>query len=101
MAVVVSLPLYGSPDRELEEKTGITGPQLRQLATALQERLHQAAALLDQLRAAGWTAQAASYDLLLTHPAVQAADQAVQRLRGLGIDPELFLIMDEPEEDEG
>lgn len=101
MAVVVSLPLFGSPDRELEEKTGITGQQLRGLATQLQERLQNAAALLDQLRAAGWTAQAASYDLLLAHPDVQSKEQAVARLQGLGMDVELFLIMEEIEDDEG
>ena len=95
MPVVVSLPLYGSPDRELEEKTAITGQQLRGLGATLQERLHKAAALLDQLRTAGWTAQTASYDLLLAHPDVQSRDQAMQRLQTLGIDPELFFIMEE------
>lgn len=99
MAVVVALPLFGSPDRELEETARIGGEQLRLLATALQERLHKAASLLDQLRAAGWTAQVGSYDLLVQHATVHTQEEAIQRLRQLGIDPDEFMIFEEPEEE--
>ncbi len=100
MAVVVSLPLFGSPDRELEEKAKVTGTDLRNLAKNLHERLDKAADLLDRLRAAGWSAQAASYDLMLSHPAVQSKDEAIQRLQGLNVDVEQLLIIDEIDEEE-
>lgn len=100
MAVVVSLPLFGSPDRELEEKSKVTGTDLRNLGKDLNERLLKAADMLDRLRAAGWSAQAASYDLMLNHPAVQSKEEAVQRLQGLNMDVEQFLIIDEIDEEE-
>ena len=99
MAVVVALPLFGSPDRELEEHATVTGPQLRRLGTELQERLEKAAALLDQLRAGGWSAQVGSYDLLLAHREVGTQAEAERRLREAGIDPTLFLIVEDVTED--
>ncbi|MBL8798399.1 MAG: hypothetical protein JNM56_31175 [Planctomycetia bacterium] len=100
MAVVVALPLFGSPDREIEATARISGEQLRQLGASLQERLQKAATLLDQLRAAGWTAQVGAYDLLLAHPEVQTQESATQRLHKLGIDPNELMIFEEVEDEE-
>jgi hypothetical protein len=100
MAVVVTLPLFGSPDRELEEKSKVTGTDLRNLGKDLNDRLQKAADLLDRLRAAGWSAQTASYDLMLSHPSVQSKEEAIGRLQGLNVDVEQFLILDEVDEEE-
>jgi hypothetical protein len=100
MAVVVSLPLFASPDRELEDKTKVAGTDLRKLATEVHERLQKAAEILDQLRAAGWSAQVASYDLMLSHPAVRTREDATGRLQQIGIDSEKFLIFEEPDDEE-
>jgi len=99
MAVVVALPLFGSPDRELEETARIGGEQLRLLATSLQERLHKAAVIVDQLRAAGWTAHVGSYDLLVQHGEVHSQEEAIRRLQGLGINPDEFMIFEELDEE--
>jgi hypothetical protein len=100
MAVNVCLPLFGNPGRELEEGAAIKGQQLRELGDTLRDRLHQAAATLDKLTAAGWTTQLAMYEVFLLHGAVQTRDAAIQRLRELEIDPEQFMIIEEVEEDD-
>jgi hypothetical protein len=100
MAVNVCLPLFGNPGRELEEGATVKGQQLRELGDALRERLHQAAATLDKLTAAGWTTQLAMYEVFLFHESVQTRDEAVQRLRDLELDPERFMIIEEVEEDD-
>jgi hypothetical protein len=100
MAVNICLPLFGNAGHELEEGVKVTGQQLRTLADELQERLRKAADILDQLAAAGWRAETALYDVLLRHDHVQTQAEAEQRLRELGIDPGVLMIVEEPEEDE-
>jgi len=99
MGVTVSLPLFGNPGRELEEGDPVRGRQLRDLARDLQERLDRAADLVDQLVLDGWTTAAAQFDVLLLHRDVQTQDQAVKRLRALGIDPEALMIVEDVEDD--
>jgi hypothetical protein len=95
MSVTVCLPLFGSPDRELEPR--IAAADLRRLGEALHERLDRAADLLDLLLGDGWSAQVGTFDVILTHPKVDTAERAVARLRALGIDPEQLLIVEDIE----
>jgi hypothetical protein len=100
MTVYVGVPLFGNPGQELEEGSAIRPQQLRQLAAELSDRLNRAAATLERLLAAGWHAQLALHDVLLTHEAVATREQAVQHLRDLGIDPEELMIVEEMEDEE-
>jgi hypothetical protein len=100
MGVVVCLPLFGNPGRELEEGRPLKGRQLRDLAEELHARLLQAAEILDKLEADGWKTQVAQFDVLLDHPAVHTQEQAEARLRALEIDPENLMIVEDVAEDE-
>ncbi len=100
MAVVVCLPLFGPPGRELEEGAALQGARLRQLATELGERLGRAADTLDRLTANGWSAKVAMYDALLSRPGVETAEEAARRLRESGAAPEDFLIIEEVEDED-
>lgn len=98
MAVTVSMPLFGNPERELEHR--VRPRELRDLADSLRERLLAAADRLDRLLADGWKAEVGSFDLILTHPRVHTTEQATARLRKLEIDPEQMLIFEEIEDEE-
>ena len=100
MGVTVCLPLFANPGQELEEGSRAQGRQLRELATALQERLLAAADTLDRLTAAGWDARVAMYDIILLHEAVSTQEEAVQRLQDEGVDPEKLMIIEDVEEEE-
>jgi hypothetical protein len=100
MGVTVCLPLFGEPGRELEQGTPLQGRRLRELAAGLSERLDKAATTLDALAAAGWTAHVALFDAILHHPQVVTREEAEQRLRSLGVDPEGLIIVEDVE-DEG
>jgi hypothetical protein len=95
MGVVICLPLFGPPGRELEEGEAIQSGRLRELAAELNERLGRAADTLDRLAANGWTARVAMYDLILSQPGVETPDEAVRRMRALGVAPEDLLIIEE------
>lgn len=99
MGVLVTLPLYGNPGRELEEKKRIRPDDLRDLAQAVGERLFAAAAILEALNAAGWHATPGQFDLMLEHPKVKTTEQAESRLRALKMDPEAFMIVEEFDEE--
>jgi hypothetical protein len=100
MGVTVSLPLFGEPGRELEPGSALSGRHLRDLATALHERLDKAAASLETLAAAGWTAHVATFDAVLHHPQIATREDAERRLRAAGIDPEGLIIIEDVEDDE-
>jgi hypothetical protein len=95
MGVVICLPLFGPPGRELDEGEAVGAGRLRELAAELNERLGRAADTLDRLTADGWTARVAMYDLILSRPGVETPDEAVTRLRSLGVAPEDLLIIEE------
>jgi hypothetical protein len=95
MGVVICLPLFGPPGREMEEEETVGARRLRDLAAELSDRLGRAADTLDRLTADGWTARVAMYDLILSHPGVETPDEAVTRLRALGVAPEDLLIIEE------
>jgi hypothetical protein len=99
MSVTVSMTLFGHPGHELEEGV-VRGADLRNLADSLAERLREAAQALDRLSATGWTAHAAMFDLLLSHPEVVSREQAEQRLVAAGVDLTLLMIVEEVEEGE-
>ena len=102
MGVVICLPLFGPPGRELEEGTLIQSRQLRTLAADLQVRLLRAADSLDRLTAAGWSARVAIYDAILSLPGVETSEEATSRLQALGLSPdELIIVEDVDEEDDG
>jgi hypothetical protein len=98
MGVTVCLPLFGAPEHELEERA--TSKELRALADSLRERLLRAADALDRLTADGWSAQPAAFELILSHPGVASKEQAEQRLRAAGLDPQQFLIVEDVEDEE-
>jgi hypothetical protein len=100
MGVTVCLPLFAEPGRELEEGSTLNGRQLRELATGLHERLDKAAALLDTLAAAGWSARAAQFDVILHHPQIDTREAAERRLRELGVDLETLIIVEDVEDED-
>jgi hypothetical protein len=100
MAVVVCLPLFGPPGRELEEGAAIQGRRLRELSAELGERLQKAADTLDRLTEAGWTAHVAMYDLILTQPGVETQEEATRRLQSLGVAPEDLMIIEEVDDED-
>jgi hypothetical protein len=100
MAVVICLPLFGPPGRELEEGRAVQGQRLRELAGELSERLHKAADTLDRLTANGWSAKVAMYDVMLARGGVETPDEAARRLRELGVAPEELLIIEEVEDED-
>jgi hypothetical protein len=95
MGVTVSLPLFGEPGRELEQGSPLNGRQLRELSATLHERLDKAAATLDTLAAAGWSARVSLFDALLHHPQIATREDAELRLRALGVDPEGLIIIED------
>jgi hypothetical protein len=99
MGVVICLPLFGTPDRELEDHPLLEGRHLRKLATELNERLQRAADTLDRLTESGWSSRLAMYDVLLSQPGVETRAEAEKRLRLLGIAPEALLIIEEVDEE--
>jgi hypothetical protein len=97
MSVIVSLPLYGNPARELE---GAVRPRnLRELGERLQQRLQKAADVLQALEAVGWSAEVGEFDVMLSRPGVETQEQAEQSLRRAGVDVGEFLIFEEPDEE--
>jgi len=100
MTVVICLPLFGPPGRELEEGDLIQGRQLRQLAAELGELLQRAADTLDRLTANGWTARVAMYDAILSQPGVETQEEAARRLRAIGVAPDELLIIEEVDDED-
>jgi hypothetical protein len=100
MAVTVSLPLFGEPARELSEGSAITGRQLRELAIGLHDRLDKAAATLETLAEAGWSAHVALFDAILHHPNIDTREAAERLLREKGVDPEALIIVEDVDDDE-
>jgi hypothetical protein len=98
--VTICLPLFGPPGRELDEGAIVVGQQLRNLATELHERLHNAADTLDRLAAAGWMLRVAMYDVILTKRGVETKDEAVSQLGQLGVAVEDLIIIEDVEEEE-
>jgi hypothetical protein len=99
MGVTVALPLFGNPGRELDEGSPVEGRHLRELARTLSERLAGAADVLDRLAAEGWSMRVALFDVVLEHPQVVTAAEAVRRLRQAGVDPEGLVIVEDVEEE--
>jgi hypothetical protein len=100
MAVVICLPLFGPPGRELDEGHVLQGQHLRKLSAELSERLQHAADILDRLTTNGWTAHVAMYDALLSQPGVETQEEAACRLRALDIAPEELLIIEEVDDED-
>jgi hypothetical protein len=100
MPVVICLPLFGPPGRELEEGSALTSGKLRYFAGELAERLQKAADALDRLTAAGWTARVAEFDAILSRPGIQTREDAERLLREAEVPPEDLLIVEDLEEDD-
>jgi hypothetical protein len=101
MAVSLTLFLFGKPGQELEEGGEVTPEQLRALGRDLQARLEEVATVVEKLTGAGWDAQMMLYDIHLSHPYINTAAAAEEKLHDLGIDPERVCIDEwEDEEDE-
>jgi len=100
MGVTVCLPLFGNPGQELEEGEAVRGPQLRELAVQLQERLAKAADILDKMTAIGWSSQLAMYDVILSHPHAKNRAEVVGQLQTLGIEPETMMIVEDVEQED-
>ena len=100
MGVVIGLPLFGPPGRELEDGETIDGPRLRQAGrgaspTAGAGSRHPGSACGRRL-----DARLGQYDAILDHPEVETPDEAARRLQTLGIAPEDLLIFEEAEDEE-
>ena len=100
MSVIICLPLFGPPGRELDEGTALHSRQLRELATELQARLLKAADMVDRLRADGWAIEVAMYEALLSQKGVETEEEAAKRLQALGMSVEEFMIVEEVDEED-
>ena len=100
MAVTAMIWLFGKPGHELEEGGEVTGQQIRDLGTHLNDRLQEVGDIVDKLTGAGWEAQVALYDVILSHPYVRTETEARTRLDDLGIDPDKVAIFEDEEEDD-
>jgi hypothetical protein len=100
MAVTLTLYLFGKPEVELPGGEEVTPEELRALGRDLHERLDEAAAIVEKLTGAGWDAQIALYDVILSHPYINTAAQAEAQLQDLGINPERVYIDDWDDEEE-
>jgi hypothetical protein len=101
MSVSLYLFLYGKPGEELNaEGDSIEAAQIRELRAYLSERLDTAANAIEKLTAAGWEASMTLYDVILHHPYVNTEAEARSRLDDLGLDPDLFLIIEDEEEED-
>ena len=100
MGVTICLPLFGPPDRELDEGAAVMGQQLRNLATELHDRLHKAADTLDRLAAAGWKMRVATYDVILSRRGVETKEEALRRLGELGVSEEDLIVVEDVEEED-
>jgi len=100
MAVTLMVPLFGKPGQEIPEGSEVTAQELRALGQDLQARLQEAADVVEKLTGAGWEAQMLLYDICLSHPYMQTAVQAEEKLHDLGINPESVIIDEWPDEDE-
>jgi hypothetical protein len=101
MGVVICLPLFGPPDRELEEQPFLQGRHLRKLAADLNERLQKAADILDRLTANGWSARLAMYEAILSQAGIETREEAERRLRALGVAVEDLFLIEEVDEEDG
>jgi hypothetical protein len=101
MAVTMMLYLFGKPGMELNEGGEVTAQELRDLGQSLNERLQEAATIVEKLSGAGWEVQMALYDVLFSHPYIETATHAEEQLLSLGIDPERLAIDEWEDEDEG
>jgi hypothetical protein len=99
--VDVGIFLWHKPGEELGEGEPLTAERLRQRAAQLQSHLQQVAAILEKLGAAGWSAATGLYDVRLTHPRVTTANQALDYLAKLGVDPDGVYIDEFDEGEEG
>ncbi len=100
MGVVVCLPLFGPPGRELEESPVLHGRQLRTLAAELKARLERAADTMDRLTAAGWSARVVEFDAMLSKPGIVTQDDAERQLQALGIAVDEFIIIEEVDDED-
>src|SRR5262249_55933157 len=91
--------LFGKPGQELNEGGEVTPEELRALGKDLHARLEEAADIVEKLTNAGWEAQMALYDIMLSNPYLTTATQVKSKLQDLGIDPEAVFI-DELEDEE-
>ena len=55
---------------------------------------------MDKLALDGWSCRVALFDVVLTHPGVDAREEAERRLRALGLNPDELMIVEDVEEDE-
>jgi hypothetical protein len=101
MSVTLTMHLYGKPGWELDEGEEVTPRQLRDLAEDLHGRLKEAADIVEKLTDAGWEAQMTLYDVCLSHPYINTAAQAEEKLLDLGIDPKRVAIDEWEDEEEG
>ncbi len=99
MGVIICLPLFGPPDRELEEQAVLQGRHLRKLAAELNDRLQRAADILDLLTANGWKARLAMYEAIVSRPGVETREEAERQLRALGVAVEDLFLIEEVEEE--
>ncbi len=100
MGVTLMVHLFGKPGQELDEGSEVTGQQIRELADHLAARLREDADTVDKLTGAGWQAEMALYDVILSHPYVSTEAETLIRLNDLGIDPEAVCIFEFEDEDE-
>jgi hypothetical protein len=98
MAVFGTLFLFTKPGEMLHEGAAVTPDELSILGDTLRGRLHEAAAIVENLAGAGWEAQMLLYQVELSHQSLATAAQVRQQLQQLGIDPERLHIEEEEEE---
>lgn len=91
--VEIAIHLFGLPDFELDDYE-LTGPDIRDYATASREWLTTVAEAVDKLLGDGWTVRVVKSNVEARHPEVRTCKEAVERLGHLQIEEAIMLDID-------
>jgi hypothetical protein len=101
MSVTVNFLLFLKPEAELSGRGDtVTSSQLDTLAEDMHQRLTAIAVAADALRQDSWHLSPQGYDPCASHPDVQTATQAQDRLQKLRMDPACASIYAEQDDEE-
>lgn len=83
----IAIHLFGKPEFELDEYEP-SGPGIREFAADLAHRLEHVARIAEVLEKDGWSLKVVGNSLEARHAQVNSVQDAEDRLRRLGIDPD-------------
>jgi hypothetical protein len=102
MGASVEVFLFGKPEMMLGGGDApVTPADVASLGEELRQRLLRASEVMALLEKDGWLGDLCLYDMDYTHPDVGTAEEAVRRLRALGVDPDEVTVVEDGDEWDG